>query len=96
MNLLLQYSVVGKLEEGVIEPYITTTGVSQKVLLVYKGHHNLEEAFKQEHRSQRLTTWGFRFFGWMLLFFAITCTSNLFQILCKRTLTNVTACLLPY
>ena len=77
----LQYTIVGKLENNKIVPYTTSKGVD--ILLVYAGELSLTEVFKNEHHQQRLTTWGFRFMGWVLVFFGVTCTSTLLHILCK-------------
>lgn len=69
------FTVVGKLEKGVIVPYETSLGT--KVLLMNRGELSLLEAFKAEHHSQKLTTWGFRLFGWILLFLSSTCLAPL-------------------
>jgi Transmembrane protein 43 len=71
------YTIVGKLEKNQILPY--DTSVDRKVLLVFQDDLNLEDAFKKEHYAQRLTTWSFRFFGWILLFFAATCLSTVIR-----------------
>ncbi|XP_037939725.1 transmembrane protein 43 homolog [Teleopsis dalmanni] len=76
------YTIVGKLENNKIVPYKTSRGLD--VLLVYSGELNLSEVFKQEHHAQRLTTWGFRFMGWVLVFFGATCTSTLLHIILMR------------
>lgn len=75
-------TVVGKLENGKIVPYETSR--KSKVLLVYRGEYSLKDAFKSEHHVQRLTTWGFRFIGWVLLFFGATCTASLLHIILSR------------
>lgn len=64
-----------------ILPYRTSRGVD--ILLVYNGELGLAEVFKREHHAQRLTTWGYRFMGWVLVFFGVTCTSKLLHIICK-------------
>lgn len=78
---ILQYTVVGQLKNGKIVPYQTSVNVN--VLLVYEGEHTLSAAFKAAHYNYKLTTWCFRFAGWLLLFFAITATSNLLHFVCK-------------
>lgn len=72
---------MGKLVKNKIEPYRTSRGVD--ILLVYPGELSLTEVFKKEHHAQRLTTWGFRFMGWVLVFFGVTCTSTLLHVICK-------------
>lgn len=62
------FTIVGKFQNGKIVPH--TTSQNGKVLLVFPGELNVMQAFKSEHHSQKLTTWGFRFFGWLILFFA--------------------------
>ncbi|KAM7359043.1 transmembrane protein 43 [Cochliomyia hominivorax] len=76
------YTIVGKLVKNKIEPYRTSRGVD--ILLVYPGELSLTEVFKKEHHAQRLTTWGFRFMGWVLVFFGVTCTSTLLHVILSR------------
>ncbi|KAI9588626.1 transmembrane protein 43 homolog [Glossina fuscipes] len=71
------YTIVGKLDKNKIVPYETSRGI--EVLLVYPGEHSLTQVFKMEHHAQRLTAWAFRFVGWILVFFGVTCTSKLFH-----------------
>ncbi|GAB0089911.1 Transmembrane protein 43 homolog [Sergentomyia squamirostris] len=72
------YTIVGRLEKGVIVPY--QTSLKSNVLLVSKGQLTLTEVFKLEHRSQRMTTWTIRFAGWLLLFFAATATASVIHV----------------
>ncbi|XP_055688427.1 transmembrane protein 43 homolog [Lutzomyia longipalpis] len=72
------YTVVGRLQRGTIVPY--ETSLKSHVLLVYRGQLSVTEAFKQEHHSQRMTTWIIRFFGWLLLFFAATATASVVHV----------------
>lgn len=81
MNSYIQYTVIGQLKNGKIVKYDTSHGRS--LIIVKKGPMSVEDAIKAEHYSERLTTWGFRFFGWVLLFFAATCTARLLFILSK-------------
>lgn len=81
MGFFQQYTIVGKLVKNKIEPYKTSRGFD--ILLVYPGELSLTEVFKKEHHAQRLTTWGFRFMGWILVFFSVTCTSTLLHVICK-------------
>lgn len=79
------YTVVGMLQNGKIVPYPTTVNIN--VLLVFEGDLTLASALKAAHYSYKLTTWGFRFIGFVLLFFAITCTTALLQVLfCQNRL----------
>lgn len=73
--------MVGQVRSGKIVPY--QTAVNVQVLLVYEGEHTLAATFKAAHYTHKLTTWAYRFGGWLLLFFAITCTSSLLQSLRK-------------
>ncbi|XP_067642672.1 transmembrane protein 43 homolog [Eurosta solidaginis] len=73
------YTIVGKLVDNKLMPYRTSRGVD--VLLVYSGELSIGEVFKQEHHAQRLTTWSYRFIGWVLVFFGVTCTSTLLHII---------------
>lgn len=70
------------LQKGKIVPYPTSVNIN--VLLVFEGDLSLASALKAAHHSYKLTTWGFRFIGFVLLFFAITCTTALLQVLCKH------------
>lgn len=76
------YTIVGKLDKGKIVPYQTNR--MRKILLVYPGEISLTDVFKKEHHAQRLTTWGFRFIGWVLLFFGATCTASLLHYILSR------------
>uniref|UniRef100_A0A182P8V7 Transmembrane protein 43 homolog n=1 Tax=Anopheles epiroticus TaxID=199890 RepID=A0A182P8V7_9DIPT len=75
-------TVVGKLEGGKIVPYESTH--FRKVLLLEPGEHSLSEIFRFEHQQQRMTTWGIRFIGWALLFFATICTATIMQHLARE------------
>ncbi|XP_050094744.1 transmembrane protein 43 homolog [Anopheles aquasalis] len=75
-------TVVGKLEQGKIVPYESTH--SRKVLLLELGEHNLHEIFRMEHHQQRLVTWGVRFAGWVMLFFAATCCTTIMEHLVRQ------------
>lgn len=80
-NAFLQYTVIGQLKNGKIGKFDTSHGRS--LIIVKKGTMSVEAAIKAEHQSERITTWGFRFFGWVLLFFAATCTAHLLFIFRK-------------
>lgn len=75
--------MIGKLRNGKIGKFETSHGRS--LIIVKKGTMSVEDAIKAEHQSERITTWGFRFFGWVLLFFAATCTAHLLFIFGKFT-----------
>lgn len=76
------YTIVGQLHNGKVVPYVTSRNA--KILLVYPGEISLAQVFKMEHHAQRLTTWGFRFVGWVCLFFGATCTASLLHIILSR------------
>lgn len=78
------YTVVGKIDNGKVVPY--STKFARNVLLLQKGKLSLLQIFKDEHHSVRKSTWGFRFFGWMLLFMGATCTTTLTHYVCKSTI----------
>ncbi|XP_068141926.1 transmembrane protein 43 homolog [Drosophila tropicalis] len=73
------FSVVGKLEGNKVVPYTTSRGAS--ILLVYPGGLSATEVFKLESRAQVLNTWYWRFIGWLLIFFGVTCNSKIIRIL---------------
>lgn len=81
------FTVVGRLYQNRLVPYQTSQG--KKILLVYKGEVGLTEVFRREHHAQRMKTWGFRFMGWVLMFFSTTCLSSLLRILCKFQTLNM-------
>lgn len=75
------YSIVGKLQGNKLQPYLTTRGVP--VLLVYPGEISALEVFRLEYRAQVLNTWWWRFVGWLLVFFGVTCNSKLLRVIRK-------------
>lgn len=75
------YSIVGKLQGNKVQPYLTTRGVP--VLLVYPGEISALEVFRLEYRAQVLNTWWWRFIGWLLVFFGVTCNSKLLRVIRK-------------
>lgn len=75
------FTIVGRLLKNRIVPYKTSHG--KNILLVYKGEIGLMEVFKREHHAQKMKTWGFRFMGWVLMFFSTTCLSSVLRIMCK-------------
>lgn len=81
--LLLQYTVVGKLENGKIVPYESSH--ARKVLLIYSGELSLHETFKLEQHSKRLTTWGWRLIGWIMLFLSATCSASILQYITAQS-----------
>ncbi|XP_034107814.1 transmembrane protein 43 homolog [Drosophila albomicans] len=76
------YSIVGRLQGNKVEPYLTTRGVP--VLLVYPGEISALEVFRLEYRAQVLHTWWWRFIGWVLIFFGVTCNSKLLRVILLR------------
>lgn len=74
----LQYTIVGQYENGLIVPY--ETSIETNVLIILSGRHSIEDAFHAAHYERKLQSWGLRFIGWVLLFFAVTCTSELISI----------------
>ncbi|KAH8300531.1 hypothetical protein KR018_011839 [Drosophila ironensis] len=71
------YSVVGKLEGNKVVPYVSSRGAS--VLLVYPGDLSVHEVFRLEARAQVLTSWWWRFIGWLLIFFGVTCNTKILR-----------------
>lgn len=69
------FTVTGKLEGGKIVPYYTSQNA--RILFVSAGEQTLAQSFKNEQHTLKLTTWGFRFFGWILLFLSATCMAPL-------------------
>ncbi|EDV96867.1 transmembrane protein 43 homolog [Drosophila grimshawi] len=76
------YSIVGKLQGNKVEPYITTRGVP--VLLLHHGEISAAELFRMEYRAQALHTWWWRFVGWLLIFFGVTCNTKMLRLLLLR------------
>lgn len=74
----LQYTIVGQFENGLIVPY--ETSIETNVMIVLSGRHSIEDAFHAAHYERKLQSWGLRFIGWVFLFFAVTCTSELLSI----------------
>lgn len=59
-------------------PYITS--INTTVLILIPGRHTLDEAFDAAHYERKLHAWALRFIGWVLLFFSVTCTSELMTV----------------
>ncbi|XP_016973177.1 transmembrane protein 43 homolog [Drosophila rhopaloa] len=76
------FSVVGKLSGNKLVPFITSRGVP--VLLVYPGGLSVQEVFRLEARAQVLHTWWWRFVGWLLIFFGVTCNTKILRLLFIR------------
>ncbi|XP_023176300.2 transmembrane protein 43 homolog [Drosophila hydei] len=76
------YSVVGRLQGNKVEPYVTSRGVH--VLLVYPGEISALEVFRLEYRTQVLHTWWWRFIGWLLIFFGVSCNTKLLRVVLLR------------
>ncbi|XP_001606024.1 transmembrane protein 43 homolog isoform X1 [Nasonia vitripennis] len=71
------YSVVGKLVNGVVEPYITTHG--QEILLQRKHAVSVDQMFHLEHVDNYWRTWTIRGLGWLVMFLAATCLANILK-----------------
>lgn len=57
--------------------------LGKKVLLVKRGEMDLDDALKDEYRSQKLVVWGIRFIGFFFIYLSTTCISQLLTIICK-------------
>lgn len=44
------------------------------------GRHTLDEAFHAAHYERRMHSWALRFIGWVILFFATICTSEILTV----------------
>ncbi|KAJ8684217.1 hypothetical protein QAD02_020009 [Eretmocerus hayati] len=71
------YSVVGKLVNGVLEPYITSHG--QEILLQRKHTVSVDQMFHLEHVDNYWRTWTIRGLGWLIMFLAATCLANILK-----------------
>lgn len=81
---LTKYTIIGMANENnKIVPYRSKKNI--EVLLISSGELTIDELFLREYRTQRITTWAFRFLGWVFIFSGISCTSKIFHIICKRT-----------
>lgn len=69
-----QYTIIAKLKNGLLVPYVTS--INTTVLVLLPGRHTLDEAFHAAHYERKLHAWALRFIGWVLLFFSITCLSD--------------------
>lgn len=76
--LLLQYTVISKVEDSKLVPYVTS--IDTRVLIVLPGSLTRDEAFAAAHYENKLHAWGLRFIGWVLLFFAVSCSSDLITL----------------
>ncbi|XP_014208118.1 transmembrane protein 43 homolog [Copidosoma floridanum] len=73
------YSVVGRLVNGVIEPYVTSHG--HEILLLRKGEISVNQMFHLEHVDNYWRTWAIRGLGWLVMFLAATCLANILKII---------------
>lgn len=76
--LFYQYTVVGKFENGQLVPYVSS--LKNNVLIILPGRHTLNEAFDAAHYERKLHSWALRFIGWVFIFFATICTTELMNI----------------
>lgn len=74
------YTIVGKLVNGKIQPY--KSSLKKQIILLARGELSLEAIFKKEHYAVTKTTWIVRFFGFVLIFFAVLSTEGILK-LCK-------------
>lgn len=72
---------MGQVTKGKIVAY--NTAVNVPVRMVLPGEHSVAAAFRTAHYSYKLNTWIVRFGAYLLLYFAVTCTSKLLHLLCK-------------
>lgn len=59
-------------------PYVTSIGTN--VLILLPGRHTLDEAFDAAHYERKLHAWALRFISWVLIFFSVTCTTELLTV----------------
>lgn len=59
-------------------PYVTS--INSTVLILLPGRHSLNEAFEAAHYERKLHAFSLRFIGWVLLFFSVTCISELLTV----------------
>lgn len=75
------YTIVGKLVNGKIEPYSSTSRVKKDIILLRKGEMKIEDIFAAEHVSVARRTWYARIFGFILTFFGVLAADSLLKIL---------------
>lgn len=75
---LFQYTIVGKYENDIFVPYVTS--IDTNVLILLPGRHTLDEAFDAAHYERKLHAWALRCISWILLFFSVTCTTELLTV----------------
>ncbi|KAF7997388.1 hypothetical protein HCN44_005665 [Aphidius gifuensis] len=71
------YSIVGKLSDGIIVPYVTTR--NEVILLQRKHTVDVHQMFHLEHVHNYWRTWTIRGLGWLVLFLAATCLANILK-----------------
>lgn len=49
-------------------------------MILLEGRHNIKDAFHAAHYERKLHSWAIRFIGWVLIFFSVTCTSDMFNV----------------
>lgn len=59
-------------------PYVTQLNTT--VLILLPGRHTIEESFDAAHYERKLHAWALRFISWILVFFSVTCTSELLTV----------------
>lgn len=59
-------------------PYVTSLNTT--VLILLPGRHTIDESFDAAHYERKMHAWALRFIGWILLFFSVTCTSELLTV----------------
>lgn len=67
-------SVIGRQSRNMITAFQTKSG--DELEIIYLGRLTAEEIFRQEKASNVLLSWGLRFLGWVLIFIALTLTTN--------------------
>ncbi|KAH0945621.1 hypothetical protein HN011_000728 [Eciton burchellii] len=71
------YSVIGLLEKDTIKPYYTSH--NEEILLQRRHKISVDQMFHLEHVHNYWRTWTIRGLGWLVLFVAATCLTNILK-----------------
>ncbi|XP_011505195.1 PREDICTED: transmembrane protein 43 homolog [Ceratosolen solmsi marchali] len=77
------YTVIGKLVNGVIEPYKTMQG--EEILLQRKYTVSIDQMFHLEHVDNYWRTWTMRGLGWLVMFLSATCLASILKIIIQNS-----------
>ncbi|KAK0180288.1 hypothetical protein PV327_005948 [Microctonus hyperodae] len=77
------YSIVGKLVNKKIVPFITSRG--DEILLQRKHNLTVERMFNLEHVHNYWRTWIIRLVGWLIILISTSCLANILKIFIENS-----------